>query len=228
MSAGIIVALDDPDPHRSMALAEKLGPSVSALKVGLILLNRYGPRAIEDVSRHARVFCDAKLHDIPNTVAGAAGALTNLGVWMFTAHASGGSAMMRAAVEAASQSETPPLVAAVTVLTSISEGDLEAVGQGSDFQSQVLRLADLALSAGAPALVCSPHEIRLLREEFGDTPVLVVPGIRDSAAGDDQARTMSAAEASAAGANYLVVGRPVIGAPDPSSALGRMLEAVGS
>ncbi|HVE77176.1 MAG TPA: orotidine-5'-phosphate decarboxylase [Actinomycetota bacterium] len=227
MTAGIIVALDDPDIEVSSRLAKDLGPQVAALKVGLTSWSAHGPESVKAIQPYGRVFYDAKLHDIPHQVGGAAAQLTKLGVWMFTLHASGGKQMIEAATRAASEADSSPIVAAVTVLTSISSADLENVGQGRDTSSQVLRLAEVALLAGAGALVCSPFEIEVLRQTFGDEPILVVPGIRDVEGGDDQARTMTASQASKAGANYLVVGRPITQAPKPVAALGKVLEAVG-
>ncbi len=227
MSAGIIVALDDPNIEVSVRLAKDLGPQVAALKVGLTSWSAHGPESVKAIQPYGRVFYDAKLHDIPHQVRGAAAELAKLGVWMFTVHASGGKQMVEAAIEGAGLGGTPPVVAAVTVLTSLSSEDLGNVGQGRDTSSQVLRLAEVALLAGAGALVCSPFEIEVLRQTFGDEPILVVPGIRDVAGGDDQARTMTAAQASKAGANYLVVGRPITQAPEPAAALGKVLEAVG-
>jgi orotidine-5'-phosphate decarboxylase len=222
---GLIVALDHPDLAAAEATAGELAGMVHAFKVGATLFAACGPEALRAIGAHGPVFCDLKLHDIPEQVASAVAALSAQGVWMLTVHASGGPAMVRAAVDAAARSPAPPLVAAVTVLTSLSPGDLAAVGQGADPQEQVLRLARLATAAGVPALVCSAHEIAPLRAALGPGVVLVVPGIRPGGADHgNQARVATPASAAAAGADYLVVGRPITTAPDPREATTRILE----
>lgn len=219
MSARLIVALDDPDLPKAEALAREIGGSVDALKVGLTLFSAYGPEAIMEIAQHAPVFCDLKLHDIPHQVAAAAAELSRQSVWMFTVHASGGAEMVRAAVRAAGERPTSPLVAAVTVLTSLDAAMLEAVGQAPDPLAQVVRLARLSVDAGASAIVCSPHEIEAVRAEVPDTVKIVTPGIRPRDWGrDDQARTMTPLEAARASADYVVVGRPVTAAADPAAA----------
>ena len=223
-AAGLIVALDDPDLAAAESMARRLAGAVHAFKVGATLFAARGPEALRAIGTHGRVFCDLKLHDIPEQVGSAVAALAGEGVWMLTVHASGGRAMVRAAAEAASRFPSPPLVAAVTVLTSLSPGDLEAVGQGADPAAQVVRLAGLATEAGAPAVVCSAHEIRPVRRALGPGVVLVVPGIRPEGADHaDQARVSTPAGAAAAGADYLVVGRPITKAPDPRDAADRIL-----
>lgn len=210
------MALDDPDLPKAEALAQQLSGKVDALKVGLTLIHGYGPEAVLEIGQHGPVFLDAKLHDIPHQIAGAVSEIARLKVWMFTLHSSGGPSMISAAAEALATNPHPPLIAAVTVLTSLSSHDLARVGQGSDPQEQVLRLATLALEAGATAIVCSPQEVAAIRKEFGPDPILVVPGIRlGGARADDQARVMTPAMAAEAGASYVVVGRPVTGSPDP-------------
>jgi orotidine-5'-phosphate decarboxylase len=222
---GLIVALDDPDLAGAESMARRLAGTVHAFKVGATLFAAGGPEALRAISAHGRVFCDLKLHDIPEQVGSAVAALSEEGVWMLTVHASGGPAMVRAAAEAAGRSASPPLVAAVTVLTSLSPGDLEAVGQGADPAAQAVRLARLATGAGAPAVVCSAHEIGALRTALGRDAVLVVPGIRPAGADPaDQARVSTPAGAAAAGADYLVVGRPITRAADPREAAGRILQ----
>lgn len=221
---GLIVALDDPDLAVAESLAKSLADHVSALKVGLTLFGAHGPEAILAIGQHAPVFCDLKLHDIPHQVAGVAAELTRQGVWMFTVHASGGAEMVRAAVQATEGSAHPPLVAGVTVLTSISSETLDLVGQGNDPSSQVRRLAEVAVDAGATALVCSPNEVTDLRERFGGSIKLIVPGIRSAgSAHGDQARVMTPAQAAAAGADHIVVGRPITQSEDPVGVAERIL-----
>jgi orotidine-5'-phosphate decarboxylase len=224
LTTGLIVALDSPDLTAAEAMAAKLSGHVDALKVGLTLFTAHGPAAVNAVGAHAPVFCDLKLHDIPHQVGLAAAELAGLGVWMFTVHASGGTAMVEAAVEAAGGS-SGPLVAAVTVLTSLSVSDLDDLGVDSDPAAQVLRLARLSVSAGARALVCSPQELFVLRRELGPELVLVTPGVRPAGSdAGDQARTATPSEAAAAGASYVVVGRPVTEAPDPAEAAAKIAE----
>lgn len=225
---GLIVALDSPDLSESESLARKLSGRVAAFKVGLTLFTRHGPEAVMRIGEHGPVFCDLKLHDIPHQVGLAAAQLTELGVWMFTIHASGGSAMVKAAAKAAGAGSVPPLVAAVTVLTSMGKRDLVTMGIQAEPQDQVVRLAGTAVQAGATALVCSANEVVLLRNELGRDLVLVTPGIRPAGADvGDQARVRTPAEASAAGSSYIVVGRPITGAPDPVRAAEQILAGLG-
>lgn len=220
-AARIIPAIDTGDPARAQSLAAALAGRCGLLKVGLELFCAAGPPAVASVARHAPVFLDVKLHDIPNTVAGALRSLLPLGPAMVTLHAGGGPAMVAAARDAAERAGAArPLLLAVTVLTSMDDAALAATGVADTAAVQVLRLARMALAAGADGLVCSPHEAALLRAEFGPGPALVVPGVRPagSAAGD-QARTATPAEAVAAGADWIVVGRPINAAPDPAAAL---------
>nr|WP_282571981.1 orotidine-5'-phosphate decarboxylase [Roseomonas acroporae] len=216
----MIVAIDTADPARAAALADSLAPACGLLKVGLELFDAVGPAAPATVSARAPVFLDLKLHDIPNTVAGAVGALLPLRPAMLTLHAAGGAAMIEAARHAAERAGAArPLLLAVTVLTSLDAAALAATGVSDPPAAQVLRLARLALSAGADGLVCSPREVAALRDALGAAPALVVPGIRPAgSATGDQARTATPAEAVAAGADWIVVGRPVTGAADPAAA----------
>jgi orotidine-5'-phosphate decarboxylase len=220
-AARIVAALDTADLSRAEALAEALAPPrCGVLKVGLELFGAAGPEAVRRIGARAPVFLDLKLHDIPNTVAGAVRALLPLRPAMLTLHAAGGGAMVKAAREAAQQAgEVRPLLLAVTVLTSLDADALAGTGVSDPPEAQVLRLARLALDNGADGLVCSPREAAAIRAEFGARPVLVVPGVRPagSAAGD-QARTATPAEAVAAGADWIVLGRPLTGAPDPAAA----------
>jgi orotidine-5'-phosphate decarboxylase len=220
----ILVALDTPDPARVLALARALAGRVGGFKVGLEAFVACGPSLVENVQGEGLpVFLDLKLHDIPNTVAGAARAAARLGVSFLTVHALGGAAMMRAACEAAREGAAaagvaPPTILAVTILTSHGEDDLAALGVAGPASAAVLRLAALARDAGAGGVVCSPLEVAAVRREF-PSGALVVPGIRPAgASGDDQARTATPAGAVADGADRIVVGRPITRAPDPAAA----------
>ena len=188
------------------------------LKLGLEFVLAQGPGGVGAVAK-SPMFLDLKLHDIPNTVAGAVKAVLPLRPRMLTLHAAGGAAMIEAARRAADTAESVPILLAVTVLTSLDSNTLHATGVAGGPRQQVLRLARLALSAGADGLVCSAHEVSMLRDALGAGPVLVVPGIRPlgSAAGD-QARTMTPREAVEAGADWIVVGRPITGSADPAAA----------
>ena len=218
----IVAALDTADPARAEVLAAALAPPrCGVLKVGLELFGAAGHEAVRRVGARAPVFLDLKLHDIPNTVAGAVRALLPLRPAMLTLHAAGGAAMLRAARDAAGTAgeDARPILLAVTVLTSLDAGALAATGVADAPGAQVLRLARLALENGADGLVCSPREAAAIRGALGPAPLLVVPGVRPtgSAAGD-QARTATPAEAVAAGADWIVLGRPLTGGPDPVAA----------
>ena len=232
-------------------MADKLRGAVGGFKIGSRLFTSHGPSIVQQFAdRGDRVFLDLKFHDIPHTVAGAVAAATRLGAWMVNVHASGGSAMMRAAREAADDEaarlERPaPLVIAVTMLTSLSEGTLGQIGFSGGMVEQVGRLAALAREAALDGVVASPQEIALIRRQCGKSFVIVTPGIRGGAAtraergeggaaqrlpgvgapgvSDDQSRTMNAPEALAAGATYLVIGRPIIAAADPRAAAERII-----
>jgi orotidine-5'-phosphate decarboxylase len=199
------------------------------VKLGLEFFAANGPAAVAAL-RGTPVFLDLKLHDIPNTVAGAVRALLPLRAAMITLHAAGGAAMIRAARAAAETAgEARPRLLAVTVLTSVDAAGLAATGVSSGPREQVLRLARLALGAGSDGLVCAPTEAAMLRDALGPEPLLVVPGIRSAdAAPDDQVRTMSAAEAARAGADWLVVGRPITQAPDPQAAAAALAAEIGA
>ncbi len=210
-----------------MALADALHGVVGGFKIGSRLFTAEGPDIVRAlVDRGDRVFLDLKWHDIPNTVRTAVSAASRLGVWMVNVHASGGITMMRAAREgaqeaAAKQGRAAPLVIAVTVLTSMNQASLRETGIVIDLMDQVLRLAELTKEAGLDGVVASPRETASIRARCGKDFAIVTPGIRGGAATatkDDQERTMSPAEAIAAGASYLVVGRPIIAAPDPRAA----------
>lgn len=235
----IIVALDVDNATRALELADELRGVVGAVKVGSQLFTAAGPDIVARLSaRGHRVFLDLKYHDIPNTVAGAAAEAARLGVWLFDVHASGGAAMMRAARDAAHDAAAkaglaPPLVIAITVLTSFDQTTLGTIGVGRPVIDQVEALARLSQQAGLDGVVASPQEIHRVRAACGGDFVLVTPGIRPAAADgsrpkDDQARTMSAGEAVAAGASFIVVGRPIVAAANPRAAAEALaLEARG-
>jgi orotidine-5'-phosphate decarboxylase len=218
----LIAAIDTPDLARARTLATVLGAEVGLLKLGLEFFVANGPDAVRAVAASSPgIFLDLKLHDIPNTVAGAVRAACRVSPAMLTLHAAGGARMLEAAREAAEVAggAARPMLLAVTVLTSIDAATLVATGAGSDVAAQVLRLARLALASGVDGLVCSPAEARLIRDALGDALALVVPGIRpEGHAASDQARIATPAQAVAAGADWIVVGRPITEAPDPTAA----------
>ncbi|MCB1631701.1 MAG: orotidine-5'-phosphate decarboxylase [Pseudomonadales bacterium] len=218
----LIVALDFPRAAPALALADRLDPHQCRLKIGKELFTAEGPEPVRAlVARGFDVFLDLKFHDIPNTVAGAVRAAAELGVWMVNVHASGGRRMMSAAREVLlGTTQQRPLLIAVTVLTSMEAAELNETGVGDGVDAQVLRLAGLALECGLDGVVCSARETSMLRERLGPQPLLVTPGIRPARApADDQRRTLTPAQAIAAGADYLVIGRPVTAAVDPLAAL---------
>ncbi len=217
----IIVALDFQDAASALALADQLDPDLCRLKVGKELFTVAGPDLVRTlVARGFEVFLDLKFHDIPNTVAAACRAAADLGVWMMNVHASGGRRMMTAAHEALATLARPPLLIAVTVLTSMDEADLHEMGIVDSPRDQVLRLARLTQACKLDGVVCSAMEAALLRAELGADFRLVTPGIRPAGAGgDDQRRVMTPAAALQAGASDLVIGRPITAAADPSQAL---------
>lgn len=227
----LLVALDVDTADDARLLADRLRGAVGGFKIGSRLFTAHGPDFVRElVERGDRVFLDLKFHDIPNTVAGAVAAATRLGVWMVNVHAGGGLDMMQAArraadEEAARMSSAPPLVIAVTVLTSFSQEGLTATGVGSPIPEQVRRLALLAQTAGLDGVVASPQEIGLIRDACDPRFAIVTPGIRGASdAKGDQNRTASAEGALAAGATYIVVGRPIIAAADPRAAALKMAE----
>ena len=217
----IIVALDYPVASQALALVDRLDPLRCALKVGKELFTRAGPPLVEAlVGRDFRIFLDLKFHDIPNTVAAACDAAADLGVWMVNLHASGGRRMMEAARERLAARPQAPLLIAVTVLTSLGREDLTEIGCPDEPLTRVLRLARLASAAGLAGAVCSPREAAAVRAELGPGFVLVTPGVRPAgAAVGDQRRVTTPREAMVAGADYLVIGRPITAADDPLGAL---------
>lgn len=220
----VIVPLDVPTLAEATALATRLAGHVAAVKIGKQLFTAEGPaaiRAMQDLG--LRVFLDLKYHDIPNTVAGAVAAAKSLGVWLLNVHASGGEEMMRAAAKAAAGPDRP-LVIAVTVLTSLSEATYRAItGTSRTIEAQVLHLARETKAAGLDGVVASPHEIRAIRQACGPDFLIVTPGVRPAdAALNDQQRVLTPAEAIRAGADYLVIGRPITAAPDPVEAARRI------
>ncbi len=215
----LIVALDTTDPRQALTWAQAVAPSAGLLKLGLEFFLANGAAGYRSIVG-APIFLDLKLHDIPNTVAGAVRAVLPLRPRMLTIHAAGGDAMIQAARQAADTAGAErPVILGVTVLTSLDAVALQATGIAAAPADQVLRLGRLATEAGADGLVCSPREVAMLRQALGPDVKLVVPGIRPAgAASDDQVRTMTPAEAVAAGADWIVVGRPVTAAADPGAA----------
>jgi orotidine-5'-phosphate decarboxylase len=226
----LLIALDVDTVVEARRLADQLRGVAGGFKIGSRLFTSEGPGFVEDLAGHGdRVFLDLKFHDIPNTVAGAVAAATRLGIWMVNVHASGGAAMMRAARDAAHQeaaraSRPAPLVIAVTMLTSLDQRALSDIGVPEGMAAQVGRLAALSEASGLDGVVASPHEIDIVRRRCGRQFIIVTPGIRGATdVKGDQSRTMTAVEALASGASYLVIGRPIIAAPDPRAAAERIV-----
>jgi orotidine-5'-phosphate decarboxylase len=225
----LCVALDAPTRAEIERVADLTEPYVGLFKVGLTAYTAAGPDLVVELAHRRPVFVDLKLHDIPTQVAGATAVVGALGATFVTVHAAGGPAMMEAAVRAAGE---PLGVLAVTVLSSLDDELLDAVGAGGSVESQVVRLAELSAAAGVAGIVCSPREAGALRARFGPShnggPILVVPGIRpESADRDDQRRTMGPQDAIDAGADVIVVGRPITAAADPAAAARRFQEDIG-
>jgi orotidine-5'-phosphate decarboxylase len=229
----IIAALDVPNAEAALKLADQIAPAVGAFKIGSELFTSAGPDIVRRIrERGALVFLDLKFHDIPNTVAKAVAAAVQLDVQMLTVHTSGGLEMLKAAEQAAQETawrlgRTPPLVLGVTVLTSLDAGALKEIGLDANVEYQVRRLATVATRAGLRGLVCSPLEVAKLRLTLPPNMQLVTPGVRTGAEkADDQKRTLSPREAIQAGANWLVIGRPIYAAENPRAAAEKILESL--
>jgi orotidine-5'-phosphate decarboxylase len=229
----IIVALDVPTADAALKFVEQLAPVSGGFKVGSELFTSAGPEIVRRIrALGALVFLDLKFHDIPNTVAKAVAAAVQLDVQMLTVHASGGTEMLKAAEQAAQETawrlgRTPPLVLGVTVLTSLDAGALREVGLDVNVDYQVRRLANVTTQAGLRGLVCSPLEVVKLRQMLPPSTQLVTPGVRTGAEkADDQKRTLTPREAIAAGANWLVIGRPICAVENPRDAAEKILESL--
>ncbi|HYN14479.1 MAG TPA: orotidine-5'-phosphate decarboxylase [Terriglobales bacterium] len=224
----LIVALDVSSATEAQRIVPALGPAVSTYKVGNQLFTSEGPGVVRElVAADKKVFLDLKFHDIPNAVAGGVRSAAALGVSMLTVHAAGGSAMLRAAMEAALQTPKPPIILAVTVLTSLSDADLQEIGIAGRTRDHALIRATLARNCGCDGIVASPHEARAIRQDLGSRFVIVTPGIRPAGSGKgDQSRVNTPGEAIAAGADYLVVGRPITEAADPCRAAEGILREI--
>jgi orotidine-5'-phosphate decarboxylase len=222
----VFVALDTPEVSRAVDIAARVLPHVGGLKIGLEFLAANGPDGVKKiVELGLPVFADTKFHDIPNTVAGASREIAALGISMFNVHASGGTAMLRAAREAVSEVDPRVKLIAVTVLTSMDGTDVAQVGQRGPLEAQVVRLAELASAAKLDGVVCGASEIQAVRRATGPDFLIVVPGIRPrGSAMHDQRRSMTPAEALRVGADILVVGRPITAASDPAEAARAIVE----
>ena len=231
MPARILLALDTPDLATAITQARDVGDTIDGIKLGLEFFIANGPAGVASVQQEGRpLFLDLKLHDIPNTVAGAVRSALALKPLLLTVHAAGGARMLRAAADAADAAGSArPLVIAVTVMTSLDDDDLVAVGQLPPTRDQVRRLADLARAQGCDGVVCSAHEISTLRQDSGPDFKLVVPGLRP-ASGDaaDQKRIMTPREAARLGADFLVIGRPITRASDPAAAARRIRQEIAT
>jgi orotidine-5'-phosphate decarboxylase len=224
----LIVALDVPDRAAALATVDLLADHAGCFKLGLEIFVREGPRLVEELrNRNLNVFLDLKLHDIPNQVAGAVRSACRLGIQMLTVHAAGGAKMLEAARRAAEDSGNPPMLLAVTALTSLGPSDVASVGIPESLSEWVERLSSLACAAGLHGLVASSLELPNLRRRFGPHVKLVVPGIRPSGTAlQDQSRIARPADAIRAGADFLVVGRPILQDPDPRRAAERIIAEI--
>lgn len=229
--SNLIIALDLESKKDAFALVNQIDPQNCALKVGSQMFTRYGPSFVEALSRLGfKIFLDLKFHDIPNTVAKACQACAALNVWMLTLHASGGLAMMRAAKKALATFPKPPLLMAVTVLTSMQATDLSSIGLSEDLDAQVSRLAALAYEAELDGVVCSAFEVPLIKTLTKTKPFLTLtPGIRlASETAHDQVRVVSPTEALRLGSDYIVVGRSITTAKDPAAVVAEILKETAS
>lgn len=224
----LIVALDFAHSKDALALVNQLDPNLCKLKVGKELFTAAGPQLVEQlVAKNFNIFLDLKFHDIPNTVAKACEAAANLGVWMLNVHASGGSAMMQAAMEGVDKSQNKAYLIAVTVLTSMNQTILNEIGIVDSVENQVLRLAKLTQQSSLHGVVCSAMEAQLLRKHLNNDFLLVTPGIRPANVNaNDQSRVVTPQDALNSGASYLVIGRPITQAPNPLKALEDILKTL--
>lgn len=230
MGPRLIVALDYPDAASALSFADRISAGACRLKIGKELFTAAGPSLVATLAQRGfAIFLDLKFHDIPNTVSRACRAAAALGVWMLNVHALGGRTMMQAAREGLEDSSRRPLLTAVTILTSHGPQELREVGIDGDPAAAALRLARLAAQAGLDGVVCSAHEAQAVREACGSAFLRITPGIRlPEAEADDQKRIMTPEVAVRSGASYLVVGRPVTGAPDPAAVIDRINRDIGS
>jgi len=226
----IIVSLDFNTAEQALELVAKLQPDLCRLKVGKELFTKAGPVMVEKlIDKGFDVFLDLKFHDIPTTVAKACAVSADLGVWMVNVHASGGAEMMLLAREEIEKKPHQPLLIAVTILTSTNQEALTELGIQCSVEEQVMRLAQLASDAGLDGVVCSAHEVKMLRDNLGEEFKLVTPGIRPSGSNkNDQKRVMTPAQAINAGSDYLVIGRPITQAADPGQALEDISEEISA
>ena len=224
----VIVALDYADAANTLNLVNQLDPALCKLKVGKELFTAAGPQLVEKlIAKNFQVFLDLKFHDIPNTVKNACQAASNLGVWMLNVHASGGSAMMLAALEGVNKSKHQPYLIAVTVLTSMNQASLNEIGIETSVENHVLKLAKLTANAGLHGVVCSALEAQLLKKHVKNDFLLVTPGIRPAGASlGDQSRVLTPRQALQMGASYLVIGRPITQASNPKQALLDILKEI--
>ena len=224
----ILIALDYSQEQQAIELVAQLDPALCRLKVGKEMFTHFGPAFIDKLQRRGfQVFLDLKYHDIPNTVAAACAVAADLGVWMINVHALGGRRMMLAAAEALAKKSQPPLLVAVTVLTSMSQEDLSELGITRSPGELALSLATLAKNAGLDGIVCSAQEAGVMRQQLGKDFLLVTPGIRlAGSAQDDQRRIMTPGAAIQAGASYLVIGRPITQAENPLAVLRNIIDDI--
>lgn len=223
------MALDTDDLKTAEQLVDKLAPQVKIFKVGSQLFTSCGPKSIQLVQQKgAEVFLDLKFHDIPSTVSHAVEVACRFSPLMLTVHTLGGSQMLRAAVEARGHTGAKTKILGVTILTSLNKGQLEEIGLGASVNEEVLCLTQMAKATGLDGIVASPQEISIIRQSLGEDFIIVTPGIRPTGPmGDDQRRTMQAKEAVLAGADYLVVGRPITQSPDPAAAAKKIINEIG-
>lgn len=228
-SRRLLCAIDTTDLTMAVDLARSLTGKVGGVKLGKEFFTAHGPQGVSRIADTGQpIFLDLKFHDIPNTVAGAVRAAAGLGCFLLTIHASGGADMIRAAVDARGGTAALSIIA-VTVLTSLAEADMDAIGQSTPIADQVLRLGRLAKESGADGVVASPHEVAGLRAALGSSFKLIVPGVRPAwASTDDQKRVMSPADAVKAGADFLVIGRPITQADDPAGAAERIADEIAA